>query len=330
MKPRPGFVGWRVVAASLLAAVALTGEAYVQATASVISGLNISGLDAGQVPGAPYQGSYNGFLQMAQYVDSSGLPVTVNSFINGDNYPAALNGGKIILNVPGVVDDTTSGNGQANAEAVAYGVYNGVDGSGNPIYVPSAITNWIQAGRQGGAWTGTTGITDQAAAVDVANYGGELTSVGVVVNSDIAAMTGSNGYATFGGVPVGANSILMAHTYIGDTTLKGYVDLDDIQNVVTGYNAGNFNPYTGGAPGWEMGDFAGTGYVTLDDIQAVVTGYNFSNTPISPESLSYGSSTGGPASPNFSPTPEPGTLALLAAGGLAALLAVWRKKRARD
>jgi hypothetical protein len=349
-------MGWRLVAALLLAAVALVGVAQAQVpTASVISGLNISTVDSTTFPPGTTSGdTFSGFLQMAQYVDSQlpPQPVTVGSYntaISSPNYtgpgtnyaapgyPAELNGGKIILNNTGVAEDTSPydltgqdprSNGQVAAQQIAFGGYTS---SG---YVTSAITNWVQAGRQGGSWSGSGGITDQAAAVDVARVGSELTGVGVVVNSDIAMMTGSKGYGMFGGVATEPNSILMAHTWVGDTTLKGYVDIDDITNVLAGLDArgGPMTGFTNGPPGWEYGDWNGTGMVTIDDVTSALAGLDASrgNSIGTTEVLSYGSSTGGPvASPSGSVSPEPGTLALLAAGALAAL-AVWRRKRVRD
>ena len=206
--------------------------------------------------------------------------------------------------------------------------YNQPGGFNNALnYTTGPLNAYIQKGRQGGAWTGTTGITDPAAAADYAATGGfEMTGVGSVVNGELLNTAAGADYSTFGGQPVNGNSILVGDTYVGDTTLKGYVDLNDINNVLNGF--GNGTNAEGGAPGWEWGDFTGSGTVTLDDIAAVLNGFGDQGAPIAKEYLTGSVQSQGVVA-NISTVPEPGTLALLACGVMALAGCQLRRKFVR-
>lgn len=108
------------------------------------------------------------------------------------------------------------------------------------------VTSLIANAYHVGMWD-FPGIASSTAA---ANPGG-TTTLGVIRNirSDLSPL-----YATFTGVPVNANSILVKYTYVGDADLNGFVDIDDYFRIdsgyaiaLAGYGNGDFN-YDSGAP----------------------------------------------------------------------------------
>ena len=180
----------------------------------------------------------------------------------------------------------------------------------------------IQTGYNGGNWLGTTGFTDPAAAADYKNYGGEVTAVAAVVNADLG-LNGGSEYTTFAGQTAEDNSILIAHTWVGDTNLDGVIDMSDYYNVLFGFE-NQSNPI-GGPPGWAYGDFTGSGSVTAQDFELFWQGVIAQNEAIAetgageifPENGAQ-APTSWPSGLLFEPAglgvPEPGTLALLLAG----------------
>ena len=137
-----------------------------------------------------------------------------------------------------------------------------------------------------GYWNGC-GITSSTAAADT-NF---FTGVGVLDNS-VA------GYTSFGDANgLTGSEILVRYTFYGDADLSGTVDFD---NDYILWQTGFLNGYTG----WVYGDFNHDGVVDFDN-DYILWQTVFLNQPPLP---------GGPGA-----VPEPGTLALLALGGLAVL-----------
>jgi len=152
----------------------------------------------------------------------------------------------------------------------------------------------IVAGRNGGTWTGTSGITSStAAAYDAQSI---LRAVGWVDN--------------------GGGSLTFAFAAPGDTNLDGVVDVLDTSNFLS---AGKFD--TGEAASWIQGDFNYDGIVdVLDASQFIATGLFDAgpyNLPPS-ASLAFGFS-GVPVAV----VPEPSATSL-AAVGIAVALALRR------
>ena len=112
------------------------------------------------------------------------------------------------------------------------------------------------------------------------------------------------GFASTPSVSQGVGFLISVARLAGDANLDGKVDINDLTVVLTSYNR------TTGMT-WSTGDFNSDGKVDINDLTIVLTHYN----------QSLGASAAG-----MSAVPEPGTLALLAAG-LAGLLGYAGRRR---
>ena len=146
----------------------------------------------------------------------------------------------------------------------------------------------IIAGRNGGGWNGTTGITSSTAAA-----AGGTRAVGYLVAGD--------------------GSATVSFAAPGDTNLNGSVDVFDLVAV---NSAGKYG--TGTAAVWSQGDFNYDGVTNVFDLVSINSAgaYGQGNYfPATPTSIG-----------SVAAVPEPGTLGLVAAG--LAALAVSRRRRA--
>jgi uncharacterized delta-60 repeat protein len=119
----------------------------------------------------------------------------------------------------------------------------------------TAVQSLVAAGRNGGDWLGTSGITSSAAAADSSH----LTSLAYATGAALNA-------TSFAGVSdLTPTDVIVKYTYVGDSDLSGSVTLDDFTLYLNGYqNAGT---------SWMKGDFDYDGGVTLDDFSLYLAGY---------------------------------------------------------
>jgi hypothetical protein len=115
---------------------------------------------------------------------------------------------------------------------------------------------------------GVVGIGSSEAGQSTSDPRDLIAGLGVIPNND---GTGQPLYTTFDGVTVTTSDILIKYTYLGDTTLKGFVDSTDLANTLAGLN--------GGLTGWENGDFTYAGSVTEADVLIVLNALANQTTP---------------------------------------------------
>ncbi|MFM7413957.1 MAG: beta strand repeat-containing protein [Planctomycetota bacterium] len=149
----------------------------------------------------------------------------------------------------------------------------------------------LVAGRNGGSWDGTSGITSSVSAAQVA--ASELRAVGWLDNGD--------------------GSVTTAYAAPGDTNLDWVVDILDVSNFVAGGKYGTIDPAS-----WTEGDFNYDGIVDIQDVaDFAATGlYGAASYNVPPPSVGA-----------VAAVPEPATA--LNVVGLAALAAAGHAMRRR-
>jgi autotransporter-associated beta strand protein len=209
---------------------------------------------------------------------------------------AGFGGKALVVTSLGAVDGTIDV--RNNAMIVDYAA-----GGPSPL---SAIAAWVASGRI------TSSVADAAGRTGV-GYG------------EASTVLGESG-GTFAGRAVDGSAVIVRYTMLGDATLDGRVNFDDLLVLAKHYNA------TGAAVTWDAGDFDGNRVVNFDDLLVLAKSYN-------------GSVTAGPAwaSPAFAgdwsaaqaaaaaktAVPEPGGGAVLAAVGAGTALGGVGRRRAR-
>jgi autotransporter-associated beta strand protein len=158
----------------------------------------------------------------------------------------------------------------------------------------------------GGAWTGA-GITSSDAAADPAK------GVGYALAGEALGANGGD----FMGATVDASSVLARYTLLGDATLDGAVDFNDLVKLAQNYNSS----VPVGDSGWYHGDFNYDDKVDFNDLVKLAQNYNGSL----PATLASPSGTvfNDDLARAFASVPEPSTLGLL--GSL--LLGCRRRRR---
>ncbi|HEY7118198.1 MAG TPA: PEP-CTERM sorting domain-containing protein [Tepidisphaeraceae bacterium] len=177
----------------------------------------------------------------------------------------------------------------------------------------TTVRGQIVVGYNGGAWNGAgSAINSSSAAAD------SRLAIGYAEAFELLGPTGG----TFGSETVDGDAILVRTTLAGDADLSGNVDFNDLVRLAQNYNN---NVAATTESWWYNGDFNYDGMVDFNDLVKLAQNYN--------AALPSGPIAGAPV--NFEPdlarafaaVPEPGTLSLFAAFGLAALSR--RRRRTR-
>jgi autotransporter-associated beta strand protein len=124
---------------------------------------------------------------------------------------------------------------------------------------------------------------------------------------DSSAFANAMGFGRFG-VSQSGNSLYLTFlpSMAGDATVDGTVDINDLSVVLANYNKTGLT--------WAQGDFNGDNTVDISDLSNILANYN--------KSVGY-------AAAHFTAVPEPGALALLAAGAVGLLACASRKQPAK-
>jgi autotransporter-associated beta strand protein len=207
----------------------------------------------------------------ATYVDAAG------SHLN-------LAGGKLDLTTNGLIADYAAGSDATAFAAIRSKIISGYNAS--------------SPGAQDGNWLGATGITSSTAAAD-ANAKG----VGYALASDVLGAGGGS----FMGSTADGSAVLARYTLLGDATLNGVVDFNDLVQLAQNYNV------VDGSRTWFTGDFTYDGKTDFNDLVKLAQNYNTAlpTEPIPGVPADFGADLAAA----FASVPEPGSVALL---GLAA------------
>jgi hypothetical protein len=113
------------------------------------------------------------------------------------------------------------------------------------------------------------------------------------------------------GTNVDATTVLARYTLLGDATLDGTVNFNDLVNLAQNYNV------VDGSRTWYNGDFTYDGKVDFNDLVKLAQVYNTSlpTDPVPGAPIGFGADLAAA----FASVPEPGTLSLLAIGACALL-----------
>jgi hypothetical protein len=173
----------------------------------------------------------------------------------------------------------------------------------------STIRTLVTNGYNGGSWSGT-GITSSAAAADASK------GVGYARAADVLGPAGG----AFMGQTVDGSATLVRYTLVGDSTLDGRVNFNDLVRLAQNYNNVDGNRT------WYDGDYNYDGKVDFNDLVKLAQNYN--------AAIPAGGAVAGAtaefeadlAAAAFAQAPEPAALWLLA-GGVA--LGIGRRGRRR-
>jgi fibronectin-binding autotransporter adhesin len=248
---------------------------------------------------------------------SNGAAVTVSRTTGGSLYGKAVQVGALNFangtSTTGVLD-------MKQSELVIDGTktsYNTVKalmlvGAAVPPYDPDM-------GAQLPMWNGPS-INSSVAAADGLQY----RTLAYARNSDLGDPYTGAPWLTWRGRTVNSDSVIVRYTYYGDANLDGQVTLDDYYNWKSGYNA---DPPGSLELNWFWGNYNFDDKVDVDDYYVWKSSYNADPPlPLLPgDAIPDPSYEAGAASATA--VPEPGTVTLLAAGALACLWQMLRRRR---
>jgi hypothetical protein len=119
------------------------------------------------------------------------------------------------------------------------------------------VTGYVAAGRNNGAWDGSSGIITSESNAATSMY----TMIGVSSAADARHITGTQ-TSLWKGEVVSASDALVVYTYGGDANLDGKLNVDDYIRIDSGV-ASNLT-------GWANGDFNYDGKINIDDYTTVI------------------------------------------------------------
>jgi hypothetical protein len=162
-------------------------------------------------------------------------------------------------------------------------------------YSPAAGVHWA-----------APGITSSTAA------GNAAAGVGYGEGSAVLGLSGTQ-TASWGGETVDATSVLARYTLLGDATLDGAVDFNDLVKLAQNYNTAS------GVEAWGSGDFTYDGNVDFNDLVKLAQNYNqaLPAGPVPGAAAGFGGDLA--AAFAAAAVPEPGALSLVAVGAGALL-----------
>jgi hypothetical protein len=169
----------------------------------------------------------------------------------------------------------------------------------------------ISGYNAGGALWGGNGIVSSSAALNPTSVG-----LGYAEASEVLL----NG-ATYGGESVDGSAVLVQYTLLGDATLDGVVDFNDLVKLAQNYNT---TVSASTQSWWNHGDFTYDGVVDFNDLVKLAQNYNTSlpgaAVPGAPASFSQDLAAA------FAQAPEPGTLGAL---GIVGAIGLMRRRTRR-
>jgi hypothetical protein len=167
----------------------------------------------------------------------------------------------------------------------------------------------IQAGRNGGNWSGSGIVTSQTAATT-----GNNTSIGVATAQQVLGLPNPTDTGSWAGQTVTGSDTLVMYTYGGDANLDGKVTISD-------YGKIDFAVAIPGASGWFNGDFNYDGKITISDYGIIDFNIGIQGPP-----FFAGGAAGGSA--GVAAVPEP--VGMVAAIGGIAMLTRHRSRRSKS
>ena len=244
-------------------------------------------------------------------LDTNGHSVTLSGVLSGPGGLNKLGAGTAVLTGPNTYNGLT---------VVQQGVLELGSSAQNVIFNQGGAD--IRAGKLVFDYNGTTSPAQKVQAALATSYNNPL---GHFAGGPLFTSTGSS---AVGPGPYGLGwsddgptaGVRVQVAVYGDADLSGTVDFSDLGIVISNYGM------TSGAT-WSQGDFNYDGAVDFSDLGIVIANYGISL----PSQFDPAGAQGGPRVPmgggTGSAVPEPGTLAMLAAGLIGLLAYAWRKRK---
>jgi autotransporter-associated beta strand protein len=200
-----------------------------------------------------------------------------------------------------IIADSGPG-GVSNPRTLSIAANTKLDLNDNKLITTNAVGTWngstytdvtglVVSGRNGGTWSGNTGIiTSQTSAIVIGHS--SYTSLGVATAAETKGITASD-TAVWAGQTVSGTDTLVMYTYAGDATLDGRINVDDYNRIDTGVGMG--------VSGWSNGDFNYDGKINIDDYTIIDANIG----PQGPQFFSAGGTSLAASLNGVSAVPEP-------------------------